>query len=112
MVGIKNKVQKRKYDRGRQRNRRRKCVGSGTPLTLEDVDQIGANNLLASYTIFKNDKRLGECSRLQLCYLVSGKKPPIEIPDEGSTDVRGELLRWERAAPILLKDLLYGETTV
>ena len=48
MVGIKNKVQKRKYDRGRQRNRRRKCVGSGTPLTLEDVDQIGANNLLAT----------------------------------------------------------------
>lgn len=45
MVGIKNKVQKRKYDRKRQRNRRRKRVGSGTPLSLDDVCQMGANNL-------------------------------------------------------------------
>lgn len=105
MVGIKNKVQKRKYDRKRKRRKSH----TGGSLTLADVDQLGANNVenleLANYAIFKDDKKLGECSRLQLCYLVSWKKPSLEIPDEGSTDVRGCLLRWERTAPILLKDL-------
>ena len=46
MVGIKNKIQKRKYDRSRKRKRKSLKTKSNGTLSLEVLDQITTNNVV------------------------------------------------------------------